>query len=64
MSTTTRNGDIGVYERQGFGQSRGIQGRIGLLIVDFVNGFADPAIFGGGNIQPAYAHQGCTRGGA
>ncbi|QDW38003.1 isochorismatase family protein [Bradyrhizobium sp. KBS0727] len=25
----------------------------GLLIVDFVNGFADPAIFGGGNIAAA-----------
>ncbi|MDR6772256.1 isochorismatase family protein [Azospirillum sp. BE72] len=42
-----------VYERQGFGQSLGIQGRIGLLIVDFVNGFADPAVFGGGNIPVA-----------
>ncbi|CAO3458021.1 Maleamate amidohydrolase, NicF (EC 3.5.1.107) [Azospirillum argentinense] len=44
-----------VYERQGFGQSLGIQGQIGLLIVDFVNGFADPAVFGGGNIAPAIA---------
>lgn len=25
----------------------------GLLIIDFVNGFADPAVFGGGNIPPA-----------
>ncbi|WP_236589703.1 isochorismatase family protein [Ramlibacter aurantiacus] len=30
----------------------------GLLIVDFVNGFADPAAFGGGNIGPAIE---CTR---
>ena len=45
----------GIYERQGFGRSLGIQGRIGLLIVDFVNGFADPAVFGGGNIPPAIA---------
>ncbi len=44
-----------VYERQGFGRSLGIQGQIGLLIVDFVNGFADPAVFGGGNIPPAIA---------
>ena len=29
--------------------------RIGLLIVDFVNGFADPALFGGGNILDAIA---------
>jgi maleamate amidohydrolase len=26
---------------------------VGLLIVDFVNGFADPAVFGGGNVAPA-----------
>jgi maleamate amidohydrolase len=44
-----------VYDRQGFGRALGIQGRIGLLIVDFVNGFADPAVFGGGNIAPAVA---------
>ncbi|WP_207479978.1 isochorismatase family protein [Arenibaculum pallidiluteum] len=44
-----------VYDRQGFGRALGIQGRIGLLIVDFVNGFADPAVFGGGNIAPAIA---------
>lgn len=47
--------DREVYDRQGFGRSLGIQGRIGLLIVDFVNGFADPAVFGGGNIAPAIA---------
>jgi hypothetical protein len=44
-----------VYRRQGFGQTLGIQGAVGLLIVDFVNGFADPAIFGGGNISSAIA---------
>ena len=44
-----------VYQRQGFGCDLGIQGPIGLLIVDFVNGFADPAVFGGGNIAPAIA---------
>lgn len=47
--------EAAVYDRQGFGRSLGIQGRIGLLIVDFVNGFADPAVFGGGNIAPAIA---------
>jgi maleamate amidohydrolase len=47
--------DEKVYERQGFGAGRGIKGNIGLLIVDFVNGFADPAIFGGGNIPEAIA---------
>lgn len=31
----------------------GMTGRIALLIVDFVNGFADPEAFGGGNIPEA-----------
>src|SRR3712207_6047768 len=47
--------DEQVYQRQGFGERLGIQGNIGLLIVDFVNGFADPAVFGGGNIPEAIA---------
>jgi maleamate amidohydrolase len=42
-----------VYERQGFGQTLDVEGKIGLLIIDFVNGFADPAVFGGGNIPAA-----------
>lgn len=42
-----------VYARQGFGQALGVEGRPGLLIVDFVNGFAEPEIFGGGNIPAA-----------
>jgi maleamate amidohydrolase len=42
-----------VYARQGFGHALGFQGQIGLLIVDFVVGFADPAVFGGGNIPAA-----------
>lgn len=48
--------DQGVYERQGFGASLGIVGRVGLLLVDFVNGFADPDAFGGGNIPAAIDH--------
>jgi maleamate amidohydrolase len=44
------------YARQGFGNTLDIEGTIGLLIIDFVNGFADPAIFGGGNIPDAIAH--------
>ncbi|KXV01339.1 N-carbamoylsarcosine amidase [Caballeronia megalochromosomata] len=44
-----------VYQRQGFGNELPIEGRIGLLIVDFVKGFADPAVFGGGNIADAIA---------
>ncbi|AQH04817.1 N-carbamoylsarcosine amidase (plasmid) [Burkholderia sp. KK1] len=42
-----------IYTRQGFGNALDIEGRIGLLIVDFVNGFADPDVFGGGNIAEA-----------
>lgn len=45
--------DNALYARQGFGRELGIVGQIGLLIVDFVNGFADPNAFGGGNIPPA-----------
>jgi maleamate amidohydrolase len=43
------------YKRQGFGAALGVSGRIGLLIVDFVGGFADPDAFGGGNIPEAIA---------
>jgi maleamate amidohydrolase len=43
------------YKRQGFGTALGVSGRIGLLIVDFVVGFADPDAFGGGNIPEAIA---------
>ena len=42
-----------VYERQGFGQGLELTPPAGLLIVDFINGFADPDVFGGGNIRPA-----------
>ena len=42
-----------VYARQGFGGSVGMGSRPALLCVDFINGFADPAHFGGGNIADA-----------
>lgn len=48
--------EIRTYERQGFGASLPLRAPIGLLIVDFVNGFADPAVFGGGNIPEAIAN--------
>jgi maleamate amidohydrolase len=48
--------DLEVYRAQGFGGSVGIGARPALCIVDFVNGFADPALFGGGNIAPAIAN--------
>jgi|SRR4051794_2823540 maleamate amidohydrolase len=44
-----------VYRRQGFGHQAGLGQRPALLIVDFINGFADPEKFGGGNIPQAIA---------
>lgn len=48
--------DVQTYQRQGFGTALTLQGPVGLLIVDFVNGFADPEVFGGGNIPEAIAN--------
>ncbi len=45
--------DIAVYAAQGFGAEVTPTPPYGLLIVDLVNGFADPAVFGGGNIPAA-----------
>lgn len=53
QAAETRLTDPEVFRRQGFGSRLGISGRVGLLIVDFVAGFADPALFGGGNIPAA-----------
>ena len=47
--------DLDIYRAQGFGGQVGIGARPALCIVDFVNGFVDPAIFGGGNIAEAVA---------
>jgi maleamate amidohydrolase len=47
--------DNSVYARQGFGAGSGLGVRPALLIVDFVEGFADPQTFGGGNIPSAIA---------
>ena len=49
----SKDAELDVYGRQGFGGSLGLTGRTGLLIIDFMNGFADPDCFGGGNIRPA-----------
>lgn len=48
--------EIEAYERQGFGSHLELAPPFGLLIIDFVNGFADPAVFGGGNIRDAIAN--------
>ncbi|HSV84456.1 MAG TPA: isochorismatase family protein [Ramlibacter sp.] len=53
------NAGPGVYQRQGFGSSMAPKAPYGLVIVDFINGFADPDAFGGGNIGAAIE---CTCG--
>jgi maleamate amidohydrolase len=47
--------DSEIYRAQGFGNAVGMGVRAALCIVDFTNGFVDPAIFGGGNIPAAVA---------
>ncbi|WP_324741236.1 N-carbamoylsarcosine amidohydrolase [Pseudomonas veronii] len=44
------------YQRQGFGEQLELVAPFGLLIIDLVEGFADPEIFGGGNIPNAIEH--------
>ena len=51
--------ELEIYQKQGFGNSSGMGQRPALLIVDFVNGFANPDQFGGGNIGEAIEN---TRG--
>ena len=45
--------DFDIYKAQGFGNRSGFGRAPALLIVDFTNGFNDPAMFGGGNISAA-----------
>ena len=47
------NRDLEIYEKQGLGNSLGYGESPALVIIDFVNGFNDPNIFGGGNIPSA-----------
>lgn len=47
--------DVEIYRAQGFGGKVGIGRWPALCIVDFVNGFVDPTIFGGGNIEDSVA---------
>jgi maleamate amidohydrolase len=42
-----------IYRKQGFGSRSGFGAQPALVIVDFVNGFNDPDLFGGGNIPQA-----------
>jgi maleamate amidohydrolase len=45
--------EIETYKRQSFGSALEPKAPLGLLIVDLVNGFANPDVFGGGNIPQA-----------
>ncbi len=45
--------EIQTYQRQGFGSTLEPRAPFGLLIIDFVNSFANPDVFGGGNIPQA-----------
>lgn len=53
MSAVSSSDDLSLYQQQGFGADSGVGQRPMLLIVDFVEGFADPSMFGGGNIREA-----------
>ncbi|CAN7780005.1 isochorismatase family protein [Variovorax sp. LjRoot84] len=55
IPTDSAQGDVSAYARQGFGTPLSLKPPFGLLIIDFVNGFANPAVFGGGNIPEAIA---------
>lgn len=44
-----------IYQKQGLGACSGWGRAPALVIVDFVNGFNDPAVLGGGNIPQAVA---------
>lgn len=47
--------ELDIYSRQGLGHQSGFGAKPALLVVDFTNGFNDPALFGGGNIAAAIA---------
>ncbi|MES2106039.1 MAG: N-carbamoylsarcosine amidohydrolase [Pseudomonadota bacterium] len=51
-----QHAEVQTYQRQGFGTALPLHGPVGLLIVDFVNGFANPDVFGGGNIAEAISN--------
>ncbi|MEM7123826.1 MAG: isochorismatase family protein [Pseudomonadota bacterium] len=45
--------DVEIYKRQGYGGKSGFGKSPAVIVVDFVNGFADPDQLGGGNIGEA-----------
>lgn len=50
---TDDEAELEVYARQGYGGESGFGEQPALVVVDFVNGFADREQFGGGNISEA-----------
>ena len=56
-SVTNRPGydmdESAIYKKQGMGNALGFGKKAALVVVDFVNGFNDPEVFGGGNIPDA-----------
>ena len=48
-----KNSEMAIFQQQGFGQTMGLGERPALILVDFVVGFDDPKMFGGGNIHDA-----------
>jgi maleamate amidohydrolase len=50
---TDDTSELEVYERQGYGGRSGFGNKPAVIVIDFVNGFADPDQFGGGNIGTA-----------
>jgi len=45
--------ELSIYRTQNFGKPIGFGRKAALVLVDFTVGFNDPALFGGGNIDPA-----------
>ena len=41
-------GDLDIYEKQGFGNRIGFGEKPALIVIDFINAFNDPDMFGGG----------------
>jgi maleamate amidohydrolase len=48
--------ELDVYKKQGFGNRMGFGKKPALVVIDFINAFADAEQFGGGNIQSAIDH--------
>lgn len=48
-------GESDVFERQGFARSLGVGAAPALVVIDFVAGFTDSDVFGGGGINSAIA---------